>query len=80
MIELGLDPDFPTDALRQLEALGLVIKRGTLVDATIIAGAVRRPYEGGGVNRRDPTPVSRASATRPISATRRISRSIKVPV
>jgi IS5 family transposase len=29
-------------------------KRGTLVDATIIAGSVRRPYEGGGVNPRDP--------------------------
>jgi transposase, IS5 family len=39
---------------RQLDALGFVIKRGTLVDATIIAGAVRRPYEGGGVNPRDP--------------------------
>ena len=39
---------------RQLNALGLVVKRGTLVDATLIAGAVRRPYEGGGVNPRDP--------------------------
>jgi transposase, IS5 family len=39
---------------RQLDALGLVVKRGTLVDATPIAGAVRRPYEGGGVNPRDP--------------------------
>ena len=33
---------------------GFIIKRGTLVDATLIAGAVRRPYEGGGVNPRDP--------------------------
>jgi transposase, IS5 family len=32
----------------------LVIKRGTLVDTTLIAGAVRRPYQGGGVNPRDP--------------------------
>jgi hypothetical protein len=29
---------------RQLDARGFVIKRGTLVDATLIAGAVRRPY------------------------------------
>jgi hypothetical protein len=28
---------------RQLDALGFVIKRGALVDATIIAGSVRRP-------------------------------------
>ena len=39
---------------RQLDARGLVVKRGTLVDATQIAAAVRRPYEGGGVNERDP--------------------------
>jgi transposase, IS5 family len=39
---------------RQLDRLGFVVKRGTLVDATLIAGAVRRPYEGGGVNPRDP--------------------------
>lgn len=28
---------------RQLEALGLIVKRGTLVDATMIAAAVKRP-------------------------------------
>ena len=39
---------------RQLDALGFVIKRGTLVDATILAGSVWRPYESGGVNPRDP--------------------------
>jgi transposase, IS5 family len=28
---------------RQLDALGLIVKRGTLVDATLIEAAVKRP-------------------------------------
>jgi IS5 family transposase len=52
--KLGLSTKLLAEVNRQLDALGFVIKRGTLVDATIIAGAVRRPYEGGGVNPRDP--------------------------
>ena len=52
--KLGLSTKLLAEVNRQLDALGLIIKRGTLVDATIIAGAVRRPYEGGGVNPRDP--------------------------
>ena len=52
--KLGLSVALLTEVNRQLDARGFVIKRGTLVDATIIAGAVRRPYEGGGVNPRDP--------------------------
>ena len=52
--KLGLSVGLLTEVNRQLDARGFVIKRGTLVDATIIAGAVRRPYEGGGVNPRDP--------------------------
>jgi transposase, IS5 family len=72
--KLGLSAALLAEVNRQLDARGFVIKRGTLVDATIIAGAVRRPYEGGGVNPRDPRLVSRVSATRAISATRRIWR------
>src|SRR3984957_17617026 len=52
--KLGLATKLLAEVNRQLDALGFVIKRGTLVDATIIAGSVRRPYEGGGVNPRDP--------------------------
>jgi IS5 family transposase len=52
--KLGLSTKLLAEANLQLDALGFVIKRGTLVDATIIAGAVRRPFEGGGVNPRDP--------------------------
>src|SRR5579863_4095710 len=52
--KLGLSTTLLAEVNRQLDALGYVIKRGTLVDATIIAGSVRRPYEGGGVNPRDP--------------------------
>ena len=51
---LGLSKALLAEANRQLDARGLVVKRGTLADATIIAGAVRRPFEGGGVNPRDP--------------------------
>jgi transposase, IS5 family len=52
--KLGLSAALLGEVNRQLDALDLVVKRGTLVDATLIAGAVRRPYEGGGVNPRDP--------------------------
>ena len=52
--KLGLSTKLLAEVNRQLDALGLIIKRGTLVDATLIAGSVRRPYEGGGVNPRDP--------------------------
>jgi transposase, IS5 family len=52
--KLGLSAALLAEVNRQLDARGFVIKRGTLVDATLIAGAVRRPYEGGGVNPRDP--------------------------
>jgi transposase, IS5 family len=41
--KLGLSVVLLAEVNRQLDALGFVIKRGTLVDATIIAGAVRRP-------------------------------------
>jgi IS5 family transposase len=52
--KLGLSAALLAEVNRQLDARGFVIKRGTLVDATVIAGAVRRPYQGGGVNPRDP--------------------------
>lgn len=40
---------------RQLDRLGLIVKRGTLVDATIISAAVKVPaYEEGTVSERDP--------------------------
>jgi len=52
---LGLSAALLAETNRQLDALGLMIKRGTLVDATLIAAAVKRPpYGGGGVNPRDP--------------------------
>ena len=41
--KLGLSPKLLAEVNRQLDARGFVIKRGTLVDATLIAGAVRRP-------------------------------------
>ena len=53
--KLGLSEALLAEGNRQLDARGLVVKRGTLVDATIIAAAVKRPpYDGGGVNPRDP--------------------------
>jgi IS5 family transposase len=52
--KLGASAALLAEVNRQLDARGLVIKRGTLVDATLIAGVVRGPYQGGGVNPRDP--------------------------
>jgi transposase, IS5 family len=51
---LGLSEALLAEANRQLDARGLMVKTGTLVDATLIAASVRRPYQGGGVNPRDP--------------------------
>src|SRR5271170_5024318 len=49
--KLGLSAALLSETNRQLDALGLVVKRGTLVDATLIAAAVKRPpYGGGGVS------------------------------
>jgi transposase, IS5 family len=53
--KLGLSARLLSETNRQLDALGLVVKRGTLVDATLIEAAVKRPpYGNGGVNPRDP--------------------------
>jgi IS5 family transposase len=53
--KLGLSGRLLAEVNRQLDALGLIVKRGTLVDATLIAAAVKRPpYGSGGVNPRDP--------------------------
>ena len=52
--KLSLSVALLAEVNRQLDARGFVIKRGTLVDATIIASSVRRPYEGGGVSPSDP--------------------------
>ncbi len=53
--QLGLSEKLLAEVNRQLDAQGLIVKRGTLVDATIIAAAVKRPpFEEGQVNPRDP--------------------------
>ena len=44
--KLGLSTKLLGEVNRQLDALGFVIKRGTLVDATILAGSVWRPCRG----------------------------------
>ena len=53
--KLGLSAALLLETNRQLDGLGLVVKRGTLADATLIEAAVKRPaYGSGGVNPRDP--------------------------
>jgi IS5 family transposase len=53
--KLGLSAALLSETNRQLDALGLIVKRSTLVDATLIAAAVKRPpYGSGGMNPRDP--------------------------
>src|SRR5271165_6933262 len=53
--KLGLSEALLAEVNRQLDALGLIVKRGTLVDATIIAAAVKPPpIEEGQVSPRDP--------------------------
>jgi transposase, IS5 family len=49
--KIGLSAALLAETNRQLDALGLNVKRGTLVDATLIAASVKRPpYGGGGVS------------------------------
>ena len=51
----GLSEQLLAEINRQLNARGLIVKKGTLVDATIIAAEVKRPpYDEGQVNPRDP--------------------------
>lgn len=53
--KLGLAAKLLAEVNRQLDARKLIIRKGTLVDATIIAAAVAPPpYEEGQVNERDP--------------------------
>ncbi len=55
LAKLGLDEALLAEVNRQLDAHSLIVKRGTLVDATIIAAAVKPPsFEEGQVNPRDP--------------------------
>jgi IS5 family transposase len=53
--KLGLAEKLLAEVNRQLDARKLIVRKGTLVDATIIAAAVAPPpYEEGQVNERDP--------------------------
>ncbi|WP_371349396.1 IS5 family transposase [Ancylobacter sp. IITR112] len=55
LVELGLQDTLLAELNRQLEGRGLLVKRGTLVDATIISAAVAKPdYDKGQVSERDP--------------------------
>ena len=50
-----LTSSLPAEVDRQLDAKKLVVKQGAMVDAAIIAAAVKRPpYDEGQVNLRDP--------------------------
>ncbi|MGA9599206.1 MAG: IS5 family transposase [Methylocystis sp.] len=54
LAKLDLDEKLTAEVNRQLDARGLIMRRGTLVDATIIAAAVKPPaFEEGQVNPRD---------------------------
>jgi len=55
LVELALQDKLLAELNRQMEGRGLLVKRGTLVDATIISAAVAKPdYEKGQVSERDP--------------------------
>ena len=51
----GLDEAVFAEINRQLEALGLMVKRGTLADATIVEAAARRPPQRRGPGARSET-------------------------
>lgn len=47
LMEHGLSEALFAEAARQLEARGLVVKRGTLIDASLIEASVKRPPRAG---------------------------------
>ena len=52
---LGLEDRLLAEVNRQFDRRGLIVRRGNLVDATIIAAAVKKPpFEEGQVSTRDP--------------------------
>ena len=64
---------------RQLDALGLMVRKGTLIDATLLKAAAKppRPSEGE-VSAVDPqASAGHGARARPTSATRRIWRSTR---
>jgi IS5 family transposase len=62
--KLGLSAALLAETNRQLDALGLNVKRGTLVDATLIAASVNvRRMEAGGSARSIGTRASRWRTT-----------------
>jgi IS5 family transposase len=70
--KLGLSAALLMETNRQPDALGLVVKRGTLADATLIAASVKRPaYGDNGLNPRDPDARITMKRKKPISAARR---------
>jgi IS5 family transposase len=55
LVQLELEDLLLAELNRQLDSRNLIIKHGTLVDATIIAAAVKKPnFEEGTVSERDP--------------------------
>lgn len=55
LVELGMAEALFAEVARQLESQGLILKAGTLIDATLVEAAVRRPpVDEGEVSERDP--------------------------
>lgn len=46
LVEAGLGAALFAEVARQLEAAGLMVKTGTLIDASLVEAAVRRPRDG----------------------------------
>jgi IS5 family transposase len=72
--KLGLSTKLLAEVNRQLDALGLIIKRGTLSTRPSSPAQLGVLMKAAASARATPRLVSPASATRPISATRRIWR------
>src|SRR6516164_2486202 len=51
--KLGLWEALLAETKRQLDARGLIVERGALAGATLIAAEARRPHEGDAANERD---------------------------
>jgi IS5 family transposase len=76
---LGLSKALFGEISRQLDARGLIVRQGTLIDATIAEAAVKPPPgKDGVVSERDPQPAGPKRTATAASATRPTSRSIRV--
>ena len=77
LVRRGLAERLLAELNRQLDAKGLIVKTGTLIDASLVAADGRRPRQGEPAKGDRPDATWNAMPEKPRSATKRMSRSTR---